>query len=91
MNQHVNPTLAPPQPNKEPKKTPPPPAPLEQPSLCERAKALRSEIVAAIEAKAEAQAVSCVGVPRPVLEHLLYAKGAGCLCRAILEIGDNDT
>jgi hypothetical protein len=58
--------------------------------LEDRIRAIQAEIDAIIDAKVEAEAKQCPGVPVGVLRNLITAKGGGCQCRQYLEIKKQD-
>jgi hypothetical protein len=58
--------------------------------LEERIATLRAELDAFIEAKAEAEAKNCPGVPLEVIRGLITQRAGGCQCRQYLQIKKED-
>jgi hypothetical protein len=59
---------------------------LTKPALHERITALRAEVDAFIDEKAEEMKAQNPGIPVGVLRNMLTARSGGCQCRAYLDI-----
>ncbi|WP_407153920.1 hypothetical protein [Bradyrhizobium sp. STM 3557] len=59
---------------------------LTKPTLLERITAIRDEVHAFIDAKAEEMKAENPGIPVGVLRNMLTAGSGGCQCRAYLDI-----